>query len=382
MNKTTLLCFFVLTLFTFGAVSSLAQPAVTSRYRQTKANISAMEHEYQNDPRGFRARWFPKLDIPLKRKDYFGVWNYFNHGTHPVKTVYDYDKSKRTYYYKYSDTHYLGHNGVDWLVSYRNYEEPGANKLINPFPQDAVVFVTQADDSHPDIQDDNRLGNSLTLSCYLDRNPNNKAPINVLMVKFSHLKEGSIVVEVGDQVYAHQELARVGISGGTELKVIHTHVNYTHMAVHLDPFLGPANPHLVASMFKEQAEVERFTNWKFQENQNHLTLNKQFYVTMPNRQTNLYQFRAAEAIAAIRVIDQNGNIVPDVNILENPNIRNLLFRQELFTAPGGFRRNVYLVSFNWYQNADPGTLHREIPFLVETVKGELSNRVFVKITEE
>lgn len=377
MNPAYPLYLLLLTSLAFTTLPALSQPAITTSYGQTTAKVRDMAREYQTDPRGFRARWFPKMGIPLKREDYFGVWNFFNHGTHPVKTVFDNDKSKRTYYFKDSNGLYVGHDGVDWLVSYRNF---GNIALINPFPSDAVVIVTSAEDSFPDETIPNHLGNSLALTCYLDGDRNNGDSINRLVVTFSHLKQGSIDVAVGDQVHGRQALAQIGFSGSSELKIIHTHATYVHMNVKLDPFYGRYNPHLQQSMFEDQAEVLRMTNWKQHENFYHLTLDNQFYVRMPNLQTNLYVFRAAEPIAAIRVLDQNGNIVPGVNILEHPNVRNVLFREEQFSH-GSFRRNVYRVSFNWYQNADQATMAREIPFLIETADGDLSNRVFVQVYE-
>lgn len=378
MNKPIFFYCLVLTALAFSAMPSPAQPAVTTPYGQAKAHVSAMESEYQNDARRFRARWFPKLGIPLKREDYFGVWNYFNHGTHPVETVYDNDRSKRTYYFEYAPNRFIGHDAVDWLVSYRNF---GNNELINPFPSHAVVKVTSASDTFPDTQANNHLGNSIALTCYLDGNPNNGAAVNRLIVTFSHLKFESILVEVGDFVTMGQTLAQVGFSGGTEFEVMHAHTTYVHMNVKLDPFYGWYNPNLDESMFQNQAEIERITNWKQQENERHLTINNKFHVVFPNKQTNLYTFRANVPIAAIRVMDQNGNIVPGVDILQNPNLRNLFFGEESFSEYG-HNWTVYTVSFNWYQNADSGMVNRDIPFLIETAEGDLSNRVFVRINDD
>ncbi len=378
MNTKRLILALTLFAFCFSAGSLLAQPGFEDYQWQPQVAKSAnMEAEYNSDPVGFRARYFPKLGIPILREDYFGIWNWFNHGAFPYYTVYDRDNSKRTYFFCRTTGQECGHNAVDWLVSFRNF---GSNEVINPFPYGATVKVTGAFDSAPDEYATNSLGNSVELTCYLDGDPNNDDRVNRLMVRLSHLKQNSVVVNVGQFVNPGQVLGQIGYSGATSYNVTHAHVTYQHMGEWLDPFNGPENRELRESMLFNQSWVESITNWNTRENDKHLTLNNKFYVTMRNRRTNTYTFRANREIGAIRVEDQYGRVVPDLDILENPNLQNLNFTEYPFNGDDGSTWTVYEVSFRWYQDADSSVINKEIPFLIETPDGRLSNRVFVKVT--
>ncbi|GAB4201631.1 MAG: hypothetical protein Tsb002_38270 [Wenzhouxiangellaceae bacterium] len=331
---------------------------------------------YNSDPEAFRADYFPKLTIPLRREDFFGVWNYRNH-TYDWpwlmndEVVYDGDVQKKTYLTASG----YDHDAVDWWVSFRNW---GANEVVNPFPQGAVVKVTSVQDGWPDIPDDT-LGNTIELTCYLDGNVNNQNSVNKLILSFAHLKQYSAQVVVGDFVTPGQVLAQVGNSGLTSLPVTHIHLRYIHRGHRLDPFYGSYNKHLSESMFYDQAWVERITNYKVTENQKHLTLNGAFFVEMQNQQTNHYRFESFQQIDHIRVGNGAGGVVPNYDVLTQPGISNL--RHDSFQwqdAEGSFH-TVYRVRFDWYQNAAPSLLNQDIEFRSETPNGKLSNRVFVVV---
>lgn len=340
----------------------------------SKAGIS--EAEYHADPKAFRARYFPKLGIPVRRGDYFGVWNWFNHGSYPSSVVYDNDRSKKTYFFCRTRGSECGHNAVDWLVGYRNY---GANEVVNPFPSGATVKVTSYVNSHPDSYSNNNLGNYVELTCYLDGNPDNDDKVNRLIVKLSHLKMGSISVRTGDFVNSGQTLGQVGFSGSTSFTVMHTHVTYKHMDVDLDPFDGSKNWDLNESMLFNQRWIESITNWDQRENGQQLTVNNAFSITVRNKRTNVYTFRANNVIEHIRVEDRYGNIIPDLDVLENPDLEDLRFSSHSYTRGDGQTATYHEVSFRWYQDADAGTLYQDMPFRIETDYGQISNRVFIKV---
>ncbi|CAM2010323.1 hypothetical protein APED_26930 [Acanthopleuribacter pedis] len=340
-----------------------------------KAGIT--EAEYNADPNAFRARYFPKLGLPVFRSDYFGIWNWFNHGTFPFNKIYDNNNSKRTYFFCRTRGSKCGHNGVDWLVGFRNY---GQNEVINPFPYGATVEVTNLRNDHPDDHADNSLGNSVELTCYLDGNAGNRDRVNKLVVRLSHLKMNSVTVSRGQFVNSGQVLGQIGYSGATSFDVLHAHVTYEHMGKFLDPFYGWQNPNLDESMLFNQYWIESITNWHTRENYKQLTINNAFYATMRNKRTNSYVFRANDPIEHIRVEDQYGNIIPGLDVLDNPNLQNLSFSSYNYPADDGRNWTVYEVSFRWYQDADPSVLNKEMPFRIETDRGELSNRVFIKVT--
>lgn len=362
---------------TITAATLWAQPGFENyQWEPPLHKARSMEDDYANDPVGFRAQWFPKLGLPVPREDYMGVWNWFNHGAYPYNKVYDRDGSKRTYFYCTIRGQECGHDAVDWLVSFRNF---GANELISPFPSGAVVYVLSAYDNMPDTYKDGSLGNNLQLVCYLDGNPNNQAEVNQLILRLSHLKQHSITVNVGDRVNAGQVLGQIGYSGATSFDRQHTHVSYRHMGVYLDPFEGRENGELRESMLFDQSWVENITTWKNTELFKHFTLNHRFYVEMRNRTNNQYTFRADQPIAAIRIIDQYGNLDPDFNVLDHPDIRYLTFSERTFYGDNGSQWTLYEVSFRWYQNAPSSLLNQEIAYLMEGENGQYSNRVFVKV---
>lgn len=332
--------------------------------------------EYQDDPVAFRARYFPKLTIPVKREDYFGVFNFYNHGTYPTHRVYDGDPDKQSYFFCQTFGQTCGHKAVDWLVGYRNF---GANEVINPFPAGAVVVVSDALDYFDDVYIEASFGNFVELTCFLDGNPNNTESVNRLVLKLAHLKAGSILVRKGQFVNPGQVLGQIGYSGTTGLSVTHVHAAYSHRGRPIDPFFGPFNPDLSASMFFDQTAIEDATNWQVLENRRYLTLNDQFYVTMPNQRTNIYSFRAEVPIRAIRIEDRDGQVVTDYDVLDNPDLQDVRSKSYTFRDAEGNAHTIYEVSFRWFQNADPSVLNREIPFLIETDHGAYSNRVFVKV---
>lgn len=356
----------------------LAQPGFDDYYWQPQvAKTEDMLADYHNNPVDFRARYFPKLGIPIQRDDYFGVWNWFNHGAYPTKLVYDKAKDKKTYFFCRRNGSECGHNAVDWLVSYRNF---GANEVINPFPHGATVKVTHTYDAHPDVKESNSLGNTVELTCYLDGDPNNEAEVNLLKVRLSHLKQYSLLVRNGDFVRSGHVLGQIGYSGATDFIVTHAHTTYQHMGVWLDPFDGTYNSELRTSMLYNQGWIENITNWNEIENTRHLTLNNKFHVTMRNNTKNTYTFRAAREIQAIRVINQWGQIVSGYDVLDQPDIEDLTQTSYPVRFDDGQERIVHEVSFKWQQNADPALINREIPFLIES-EGKLSNRVFVTIVK-
>lgn len=370
--RLSLSCCFVFALFQSAL---FAQPGFEDYVFTPAVGKSGItEDEYRADPNAFRARYFPKLGIPVYRNDYFGIWNWFNHGAFPFEQVYDNNRSKRTYFFCRINGRECGHNGVDWLVGFRNY---GNNEVINPFPSGATVEVTGAYDSHPDDFSNNSLGNSVELTCYLDGNANNRESVNRLVVRLSHLKQNSVTVSRGQFVNSGQSLGQIGYSGATSFNVLHAHVTYQHMGVFLDPFYGWRNPNLNESMLYRQSWIESITNWDVDENRKQLTINNQFYVTMRNKRTNSYTFRANNPIEHIRVEDQYGNIDPNLDILDNPHLQNLRFSSYLYNGDDGSTWTVHEVSFRWYQDADPSVLNKEIPFRIETDRGDYSNRAFV-----
>lgn len=366
--------------FLFTAQLSLfAQPGFEDYVFETAVSKAGLtEEEYYADKNAFRARYFPKLSIPVYRNDYFGIWNWYNHGTYPFKKIYDNNNSKHTYFFCRTRGSKCGHNGVDWLVGFRNY---GQNEVINPFPYGAEVVVTNVVNDKPDDYQGGSLGNYVELTCYLDGNSDNKDRVNRLIVRLSHLKKGSITVNRHQFVNSGQSLGQIGFSGDTSFDVLHTHVTYQHMGVSLDPFYGWQNPNLNESMLFDQRWVESITNWNKWENSKQLTINNQFYVQMRNKRTNYYTFRANEPIEHIRVEDQNGNIIQGLDVLENPNLERLTFQTYYYDAPetDGRSWEVHEVSFRWYQDADPSVLNKEMPFRIETDTGQLSNRVFIKV---
>lgn len=376
--KTIRLFFSVLCLIAaFQGANLMAQPGFENYvFTPNVGKNGITEAEYQADPKAFRARYFPKLGIPVRREDYFGIWNWYNHGAYPYKKIYDNNRDKRTYFFCSTRGSECGHNGVDWLVSFRNY---GANEVINPFPYGATAVVTSLRNDHPDDYSNNSLGNYVQLTCFLDGNANNNDSVNKLKVTLSHLKQGSVSVRMGDFVYPGQPLGQIGYSGATSFNVTHAHVTYEHKGIKLDPFKGWQNPDLNESMLYNQYWIEHITNYQVRENDKHLTLNNQFYVRMPNKRTNVYTFRANYPIAAIRVMDQYGNIIPDLDVLDNPNLQNVTYNTYTYPGDDGSNWTVHEVSFRWYQDAHPSVLNKEMPFLIETDHGELSNRVFVEV---
>lgn len=367
----------------FLAANLQAQPGFSEYVFEPNPGPNGItREEYDADPVAFRANHFPLLTIPVNRNDYFGIWNWFNHGAYPNPQIYDNSRGKRTYFFCRESGSQCGHNGVDWLVSYRNF---GANEVINPFPAGAVVEVTNTNDSLPDTGSTGQpgggsatLGNTLTLTCYLDGDADNNDFVNRLIVTFAHLKQNSIVVRKGQFVNPGQVLAQIGYSGSTDFRVTHIHATYDHMGRRLDPFDGYRNPNLSRSMFFDQRWVEKITNYHEFENDLHLTLNNQFYVRMPNERVNSYTFRASEPIAAIRVLDQSGREIPDLDVLELPNIINPRF-ETYWQEVGGHRFQVHEVSFRRHQEAHASVLNKEMPFVVEDEDGKRSNRVFVEV---
>ena len=360
---------------------ALAQPGFDSYHfdsplQHYTGDVDAL---YNADPKAFYATYLPKLTIPLRRDDYFGVWNYRNHndswpwsGDHFIP--YDNDSDKRTYRFSSGS----GHDATDWLVSFRNW---GANEVINPFPNGAVVKVTSAHDSGPDVPDTWSLGNTLELTCYLDGDATNSNSNNRFRISFAHLKQHSIVVSVGDFVVPGQVLAQVGNSGATSLDVTHIHTRYHYKGKRLDPFNGYWNKDLSEPLLFDQGWVESKTNFVYRENLKHLTLNDAFYVEMPNQSWNTYTFKAFHEIDHIRIGDGNGGIEPGLDILDNPNLSNLRRSTYTFTDNDGSNWTVHEVRFRWYQDAHASVLNNEVEFLIETPNGDLSNRVFVKVVD-
>ncbi len=331
---------------------------------------------FTDNPHAFRARYFPKLTIPVKREDLFGVFNFYNHGAYPYERIYDGDATKGSYFTCQINGQTCGHTAIDWLVGYRNF---GYNEVINPFPAGAVVIVSEAIDFFDDVYIDESFGNFVDLTCFLDGNSHNDDPVNRLIVRLAHLKAGSILVRKGQFVNPGQVLGQIGYSGTTDLAVTHVHAAYIHRGRSIDPFFGGNNPDLSESMFFDQDYVEGIGNWDMRENRRYLTLNGMFYVTMPNHRENTYTFRAEQPIAAIRIEDRNGQVLTNYNVLDNPEIQRIRTRSYVIEDAEGTPHTIYEVSFRWFQNADASVLNREIPFLIETDRGDYTNRVYVKV---
>lgn len=375
MKKTVLL---LSVLFLLGVGGPLtAQPGFDSYVFQPNLPAGGITlASFNENPKAFRARFFPKLTIPVKREDLFGVFNFYNHGAYPTERIYDGDDGKSSYFMCQKVGQTCGHKAIDWLVGYRNIN---SNEVINPFPAGAVVVVTDAIDYFDDVYIEASFGNYVDLTCYLDGNPDNGDSVNRLVVRLAHLKAGSILVSKGQFVNPGQVLGLIGYSGTTDLAVTHVHAAYSHRGRHIDPFYGYYNPDLSESMFFDQGYVEGIGNWEMRENRKYLTLNGQFYVTMPNQRTNSYTFRAEQPIAAIRIEDENGQVLTNYNVLDSPEIKEVRTKNYEITDAEGIKHIIYEVSFQWFQNADASVLNREIPFLIETDRGEYSNRVFVKV---
>ncbi|CAM2069001.1 hypothetical protein SCOR_26770 [Sulfidibacter corallicola] len=371
---------FLTTAIPISAQPDFEQYTFTNPLQHYHGDVDAL---YYADPKAFRATYLPKLRIPIQREDYFGVWNWRNHiGSWPGHSdqfiPYDNHPKKKTYVFGGGS----GHDAVDWLVSFRNW---GANEVINPFPHGARVEVTNlkdhVDDVWVDINHPDSLGNWLELTCYLDGKVDNKSYNNKFTITFAHLKKNSIVVAMGQMVEPGQVLAQVGSSGTTSLDVTHIHTIYKYRGKKLDPFNGYWNKDLSEPLLFDQGWVEQRTNYDVKENRRHLTLNNAFYVEMPNNSVNTYIFRSFDYIAHIRFGDGSGGIVPDLDILDNPNLLELKRRETTFWDKDGGGWTMHEVEFEWAQNADPSVVDKEMDFRIETSDGRLSNRVFVVVRD-
>lgn len=160
------------------------------------------------------------LDLPVRCEigtDCF-VQNYFDH-----------DPSERRADYTCGRLSYDGHDGTDFRAATMTLMKQGV-----PVIAAASGTVIGVRDGEPDISVRERGRDAVA-----GREAGNGVNIRHgggWTTQYSHLKRGSVQVEVGDLVEAGEVIGEIGLSGLTEFP--HVHLSVRYQGEELDPFVG------------------------------------------------------------------------------------------------------------------------------------------------
>lgn len=165
------------------------------------------------------------LDLPVRceiGRDCF-VQNYFDHD--PAAGRVDYTCGRLSY---------DGHDGTDFRAATMSVMQQGV-PIVAAAP--GVVIGTR--DGEPDISVRERGREAV-----IGREAGNGVNIRHgggWTTQYSHMKNGSVRVEVGELVEAGEVLGEIGLSGLTEFPHVHLSVRYEGRE--LDPFVGRPGPY-------------------------------------------------------------------------------------------------------------------------------------------
>jgi len=342
----------------------------------------------------FARNFYPKLGLPVERKNFRGIWRYFDWQGRDGLTVYDGDLDKVTY---------QGHGATDFWVDPLDYDctAPTSgctpNFLINPFPEGAMVWVESINNT---VDEGNTPiggpGNTLKLVCYfrweLDPNGNPIRPDDSTVpswqkvkLEFYHLRKDSFLVDEDDRVVPGQRLAQVGLTGDTVIQGLHVHGIF---GSRLDPFEGGNNTRLNESLFWHQPTVERWENfYELFVDRGNLRIDGDYQVSKINGQSNRYKFTSIMPINRLLITQTSQGVeIDDFDLLsyldsagvpvtrrEYRNVR-LCKKSDVCTD----QTNIYEVSFDWdFWSLMPG----QWTFVAENNFGRKSNKVFVDYTQ-
>ncbi len=146
-----------------------------------------------------------------------------------VQNYFDHDPSARRYDYACGRLSYDGHDGTDFRAATMDRMNQGV-----PVTASAAGTVIGVRDGEPDISVRERGRDSVT-----GREAGNGVNIRHgggWTTQYSHLKEGSVRVAVGDLVEPGDVLGEIGLSGLTEFP--HMHLSVRHQGEEIDPFVG------------------------------------------------------------------------------------------------------------------------------------------------
>lgn len=146
-----------------------------------------------------------------------------------VQNYFDHDPSARRADYTCGRLSYDGHDGTDFRAATMAVMERGV-----PVIASAAGTVIGVRDGEPDISVRERGREAVT-----GREAGNGVNIRHgggWTTQYSHLKQGSVRVKVGDIVEPGEVLGEIGLSGLTEFP--HVHLSVRYRGEEIDPFVG------------------------------------------------------------------------------------------------------------------------------------------------
>jgi hypothetical protein len=135
---------------------------------------------------------------------------------------------------------YDGHRGSDTLI--RTFDEQTRGVPIYAVLDGIVVYTHDGEFDRNVVWDPNAIGNAVTI----DHG-------NGILVKYWHMKNGSVAVNVGQQVVAGEQIGLVGSSGISNYP--HLHLGVTENGQTVEPWTGPCNPG--TSLWENQIPIDR-----------------------------------------------------------------------------------------------------------------------------